>query len=201
LNSKLRNVEKVIALCQDGDVINAVQISRYGSSFAVDWCKDFDRSWQGVKGLINSENENVYVVAAFDSSCVGFYNISVPDVEKSKLSSIVKVQTESLLPMAAEDMCYTWRKNGMEQNKLKITIAAGNRKKIEYFADLAAKASPDGIVLDYESIAEYASFCLRGKYEDFIVILSLNIPPDCALSKGANLLTHTPSKPILIILY
>lgn len=170
MNSKLHNTETVIALCQDGDVIKAARISMYGNSFAADWHKDLGRSWPGVKDIAGSEDEIVHVVAAFDSSCVGFYNISIPDVEKNKLSSIVKVQAESLLPMAAEDMCYAWRKNGREQNKLKITIAAGNRKKIEYFADLAAKGSIDSIVLDYESIAEYASFCLRGKCENFIVI-------------------------------
>jgi hypothetical protein len=192
MNSKLHNTETVIALCKDGDIVKAVQISRYGESFAADWQKDLDLGWQGARGLIDADDGNIHVVAAFDSSCVGFYNISVPDIEKSKLSSIVKVQAESLLPMAAEDMCYTWRKNNREQNKLKITIAAGNRKKIEHFADLAAKASPDSIVLDYESITEYASFCLRGKCENFIVITFAEYAARlCLIEKGELIDAYT----------
>ena len=90
------------------------------------------------------------VVFCASSTAVAFYRIDIPNVPYDRIDSIVKIQSERLLPLPSEHVRLTWRAGELVDGQIPVTIAAAKRTLLEKTIQDANISEVSNVLLDCE---------------------------------------------------
>ena len=90
------------------------------------------------------------VVFCASSTAVAFYRIDIPNVPYDRIDSIVRMQSERLLPLPSEHVRLTWRAGKLVDGQIPVTIAAAKRTLLEKTIQDANISEVSNALLDCE---------------------------------------------------
>jgi hypothetical protein len=162
-NNDLRYVTAVV---QDEDKLKAVELlkdngrvhvlrAQSGKEGAADWegfGAELDLSASSAER--SSPDGDRAVVAGYSSAGVAFYRIEVPAAGDEETASMVRLQAETRLPLAPEQMEVTWRSDQMRNGHAGFIVAAARKRPLEDFAESVRSLGPAKILLDCEGVTK-----------------------------------------------
>ncbi len=113
----------VVAVAREDARFKAVEVHRHDRQVEILWTRslpaDRQATWSGFAsacGLAPDANHHDKVskrhspaVVGLDLTGVAFYRISAPVVDEHEMAAIVRMQTESLLPLPPDQIEVAWR--------------------------------------------------------------------------------------------
>jgi len=157
----------VIAAAKDDARFKAVEVRKQDNAVEVLWAKSLPADGQAWTGLAaacglapgrdghdKTPRRHAASVVGLDSAGVAFYRVTAPAVEQQEVASIVRMQTESLLPLPADQIEVAWRTTPSTNGNIEITIAAARREYLHKFASNVRDFRPSSIVLSCEGIVK-----------------------------------------------
>ncbi|MBN2136451.1 MAG: hypothetical protein JW720_01455 [Sedimentisphaerales bacterium] len=189
---------QVVSISRTDSRFRAVEFRKDSRGLEVLWTKTGmagQESWsefasdcgvESVSGVVNeSDSEPVRrVVAGFDSAGIVFNQIDVPVAGASEISSIVRLQAESRLPLAVDQMELAWRTGQTTNGQMKVTMAAARTDHLRRFVNDVSGISPSRIMLEADGIVE-SWRRLFGGTEKIAVVLSAGAK-DCQVCLAEN---------------
>jgi hypothetical protein len=160
---KKDKVLSAIAISQENDRFKAVELRKQDGRFELLWAKsseDDDRQldvFAARSGLSIEQAEtdsNRIGIVGFNCAGVAFYRIWMPVVKEKELAAMVKLQTETRLPLRAEEVELAWRKGRVRDEEVAVTVAAAKRQRLQEFIEVVRNVEPAKILLDCEGIVE-----------------------------------------------
>jgi hypothetical protein len=157
----------VIAAARDDARFKAVEVRKQDGMFEVLWAKSLpaaEQTWTafaaacgfptGREGRDKLPRRHVASVVGLDSTGVAFYRVTAPAVEPHEMASIVRMQTESLLPLPPDQIEVAWRSLPGTNGNVEISIAAARREYLQKFSGSVRDFRPGHILLSCEGIAK-----------------------------------------------
>jgi hypothetical protein len=157
----------VIAAAKDDARFKAVEVRKQDGVFEVLWAKSLpagDQTWTafaaacgfptGREGRDKMPRRHIASVVGLDSTGVAFYRVTAPAVEPQEMASIVRMQTESLLPLPADQIEVAWRSLPGTNGNVEISIAAARRDYLQKFSGSVRDFRPGRILLSCEGMAK-----------------------------------------------
>lgn len=176
----------VIAITQEDDVFKAVCLSKKSGSLNLVWTKscDVDRmDWPAfiAECLPESGDEdrkaagrNRTIVVGFNSIGVVFYRLEIPAVREDEIERIIRLQTESKLPLPAEQIEIAYRTAVVRNGQAKVTVAAVKKENLQKFIEEVELIEPEKILLDCEGLVKtWWSLFSDGKSTEPAVVVSI----------------------------
>lgn len=191
----------VIAVMRDETQYRAVQVQRLDGIVRVLWNRSGaieTQTWSEFAaecGLTTPAGQAHAVhreaaVVGLDSTAVAFYRISAPAVGADETSALVRMQAESLLPLAPDRIEVAWRKMPSTNGKVDITIAAARREHLVDFARLVRPFQPRDVFLSCEGLAKaWQRLFAEQEHRAVIVSVGQRLTQVCLVEEG--LLTHS----------
>jgi len=165
----------VIAITQEDDVFKAVCLSKKSGSLNLVWTKscDVDRmDWPAfiAECLPESGDEdrkaagrNRTIVVGFNSIGVVFYRLEIPAVREDEIERIIRLQTESKLPLPAEQIEIAYR------TAVDLTEQSGSPMD---------SSAADRFVQDIRSVFELFGFADESKVPVYVFAKSVSDKTD-----------------------
>ncbi len=157
----------VIAAAKDDARFKAVEVRKQDGVFEVLWARSLpaaDQTWTafaaacgfptGREGRERAPRRHIASVVGLDSTGVAFYRVTAPAVEPQEMASIVRMQTEALLPLPADQIEVAWRSLPGPNGNVDISIAAARREYLQKFSGSVRDFRPGRIVLSCEGMAK-----------------------------------------------
>lgn len=188
----------VIAAAKDDARFKAVEVRRLDGVFEVLWAKSLpaaDQTWTGFaaacgfptgrEGRDRSPRRHVASVVGLDSTGVAFYRVTAPAVEPQEMASIVRMQTESLLPLPADQIEVAWRSLPGTNGNVEISIAAARREYLQKFSGTVHDFRPGRIMLACEGMAKAWQHLFSERQPRALLIsISVENTQVCAVQNG-----------------
>ncbi|UCD57111.1 MAG: hypothetical protein JSV16_15050 [Candidatus Hydrogenedentota bacterium] len=159
-----------------------MEIRKRGLAYEILWTKDGRAremdlvTFAAECGLFDQRTEKSKkgpgktVAVGFDSASTVFYRLKVPSVKEKELGAIVRLQAESRLPLAPEQMELTWRSGELEDGQVDVTVAAARREQLLKFVQVVRGVEPTKILLDCEgTVKVWREFFSRGEEAAIVV--------------------------------
>ncbi len=176
----------VIAITQEDGVFKAVSLSKESGSLNLVWTKScaVDRmDWPAfiAECLPESGGEDRKaaglhgtIVVGFNSIGVVFYRLEIPAVREDEIERIIRLQTESKLPLPAEQIEMAYRTAAVRNGQAKVTVAAVKKENLQRFVEEVKFVEPEKILLDSEGLVKtWWSLFSDGKSTELAVVVSI----------------------------
>ncbi len=156
----------VIAAAKDDARFKAVEVRKQDGGFEVLWAKSLpaDQTWTAFAAACGfptgrdahdkTPRRHVASVVGLDSTGVAFYRVTAPAVESQEMASIVRMQTEALLPLPSDQIEVAWRSLPGTNGNVEISIAAARREYLQKFSGSVRDFRPGRILLSCEGVAK-----------------------------------------------
>ncbi|HON90182.1 MAG TPA: PilN domain-containing protein [Sedimentisphaerales bacterium] len=188
----------VIAVVKEDARFKAVEVRRQDRQVEVLWGKSTPaerQTWGGfavecgvasnLDGQDKTAKRHSPAVVGLDSTGVAFYRISAPAVDDHEIDAIVKMQTESLLPLPPDQIEFAWRAGPANNGTLDITIAAARKEHLHRFADGVKDFRPRGILLACEGTARaWQSFFSDPAPQAVLINMGIENTQACLVQNG-----------------
>ncbi|MBN1806784.1 MAG: hypothetical protein JW837_16165 [Sedimentisphaerales bacterium] len=187
----------VIAITQEENRLKAIELRRQNGITNILWTKSSQDSMVDMGNfaatcglsinpvLQRSPESCRAVVVGFNSAGVAFYRISVPSVGDHEIASMVRLQTETRLPLPAEQMEIAWRTDQMRNGQVGCIVAAARKKPLENFVENVRNFEPTKILLDCEGVIKaWRSFFGGTEKTAMVVSMSARNTQVCLAEKG-----------------
>ncbi|UCD49644.1 MAG: hypothetical protein JSW27_19190 [Phycisphaerales bacterium] len=155
--------ESAIAVVRDETEFRAVALHRQHDGVEIRWAKRMAAetgTWGafaaecGVADVSRGAGPSQPVVAVgLDATAVAFYKINAPNVGREETDAIVRMQTESLLPLPPAQIEVAWRTLPSTNGNVDVTIAAARRDYLRRFAQDARPFRPQRLLPACEGTA------------------------------------------------
>jgi len=147
----------VIAIAKQENKLLAAMLSNQAEPVWIKSSQPGDTNWlrfaQQITGT-HEDGDNKIVIAGFDSSNIIFYNIEAPTVKDEEFAAIVRLQTETRLPLPAEQIEFAWRKGESKNGLTSVTVAAAKKQQLQNFVNDIGGVKPEKIILDCQAIVQ-----------------------------------------------
>ena len=202
MNLKEKNKLKrhtVTAIVREEGMFKAVCLSKKKGALQVLWTRKSKVEETNLKEFaqkcgidINSKtkdlNDGEVLVAGFDSTGVIFYRLNVPSVSADEMERLVRLQTESRLPVSAEQLEICYRAGENRNGQSSITVAAAKKETLQRFVEEVRPLRPARILLDCEGIVKtWCSFFGAGEQETVLISIGSRCSRIC-LVKSSKLI-------------
>jgi len=187
----------VIAAAKDDARFKAVEVRKQDGVFEVLWAKSLpaDQTWTALAAACGfptgrdvrdkTPRRHVASVVGLDSTGVAFYRVTAPAVEPHEMASIVRMQTESLLPLPADQIEVAWRSLPGTNGNVEISIAAARREHLQKFSGSVRDFRPSHILLSCEGLAKAWQYLFSERQSRALLInLSVENTQVCAVQNG-----------------
>lgn len=156
----------VIAISQEEDSYKAVCITQKGGITELAWSKSCavdEMDWSAFIAdcLQRSDNQSKKlvvrgrsIVVGFNSTGVVFYRLQVPAVKEEEIERIVKLQTETKLPLPAKQIDLAYRTGVIQNGQATVTVAAAKKENLQRFVENVSLVKPEKIILDCEGLVK-----------------------------------------------
>ncbi len=156
----------VIAAAKDDARFKAVEVRKQDGVFEVLWVKSLpaDQTWTAFAAACGfptgrdahdkTLRRHVASVVGLDSTGVAFYRVTAPAVEPQEMASIVRMQTEALLPLPSDQIEVAWRSLPGTNGNVEISLAAARREYLQKFSGSVRDFRPGRILLSCEGMAK-----------------------------------------------
>ena len=104
-------------------------------------------------GGIGDATAPVAGALVISGSSLATFRLEVPDVRNSQLASIIRMQVESKLPIASDQIRLAWRRDGSTEKGRACTVIAGRGSRYDASMLAARKAGLTAAVPDWEAAA------------------------------------------------
>ena len=155
-------IDTAVGLARADEKLLGVRLGREGDGFRLLARQQGDMaqtSWQAMCRELcatdageDSGVRKTPAVIGFDTSSVTFYRITAPIVPDEQMSELVRLQTESLLPLPLEQVQFAWRTGPQQDGKAPVTIVAARTARLERFVEQIAACRCEKVVLDAEAV-------------------------------------------------
>jgi hypothetical protein len=145
MSKSAKTPHSVIAVVRDETEFRAVALHKQHDSVEIRWAKRMATdagTWDtfatecGVAAGGKSPGSSRPAVAVgLDATAVAFYKINAPNVGREETDAIVRMQTESLLPLPPSQIEVAWRALPSTNGNVDVTIAAARRDYLRRFAN------------------------------------------------------------------
>ncbi len=187
--------QKVVAIARQDEGFRAICLSRKSGQLKVLWTKSSVANglkWQdfaaecGLTGTAeNKSAEDTSVVVGFNCAGVVFYHIDVPAVREAEISQIIRLQTESRLPLPAEQVETSFRTNYFHNGSASVTVAAAKKQLLQNFVNSVKDIRPEKIMLNCEATAKIWTTLFPDKSEQAVVVnVESSISQLCLVEAG-----------------
>ncbi len=176
----------VIAIAQEDDVFKSVSLSKKSGGLNLVWAKSCDAAQMDWAAFIaeclpesgaedrKAASRNRTVVVGFNSIGVVFYRLEIPAVREDEIERIIRLQTESRLPLPAEQIELAYRKAVVRDGQAKVTVAAARKENLHKFIKEVELIEPEKILLDCEGLVKtWWSLFSDGKSTEPAVVVSI----------------------------
>ena len=167
----------VIAITREDNRFRAACLSQREGQVEIAWTKDsqageenwvsFARQCVLLGGADSGHNGSVII--GYDSLGVVFYHFDLPAVSKDEIAKIVRLQTETKLPLPADQVEFSYRASALHNGHIPVIAAAARRQNLQGFVDSVKTVAPSRIMLDYEAIAKIWSYFFGGSEKTAVV--------------------------------
>ncbi|MHC4707492.1 MAG: hypothetical protein ACYS8I_10455 [Planctomycetota bacterium] len=171
-----------VAISREENKIQGVEVRKRGHVYEILWTRDGRTkemdlvTFAAECGLPSERTEKSKkgrgktVAVGFDSASTVFYRLKVPSVKEKELGAIVRLQAESRLPLAPEQMELTWRSGELGDGQVDVTVAAARREHLQKFAEVVRGFEPTKILLDCEGTVKVWREFFSGGEEAAVVV-------------------------------
>jgi hypothetical protein len=171
-----------VAISREENKIQGVEVRKRGLAYEILWTRDGRAgemdlvTFAAECGLPPEGTDTSYkragktVAVGFDSASTVFYRLKVPSVKEKELGAIVRLQAESRLPLAPDQMELTWRSGELEDGQVDVTVAAARREQLLKFVQVVRGFEPTKILLDCEgTVKVWREFFSAGEEAAIVV--------------------------------
>jgi hypothetical protein len=109
-------------------------------------------------------------VVGFDAAGVAFYHLGLPAVNRDEIKSMVRMQAETLLPLPADQMEFSWRIGRTQNDQVAVTVAASRKEYLKSFIENVRGLNPSKILLDCEGAVKAWKELFGGNEQDAVVV-------------------------------
>jgi hypothetical protein len=187
--------QKVVAIVRQEEGFKAVCLSKKSGQINVLWTKSSGSNgvgWQsfatecGLTGTAeNKSADDTSVVIGFNCAGVVFYHLDVPAVREDEISQIIQLQTESRLPLPAEQVEISFRTNYLHNGSASVTVAAAKKILLQSFVNSVKEIRPEKIMLDCEATAKIWTTFFPDRSEQAVVVnVESSISQLCLVEAG-----------------
>jgi hypothetical protein len=181
-NKDITRGHTVIAIARDEGKYKAVCLSKKKGAVQVLWSKSADSSiedWTSFAAKCGIDVKQrqaknttgrTMVVAGFSSVGVVFYRLKVPSVKSDEMEHIIRLQTESRLPLSGEQIEISYRTGDSLNGQTPVTVAAAKRENLQRFIQNVQPVKPEKIILDCEAIVKTWSKLFDSQQQQVVVI-------------------------------
>jgi len=176
----------VIAITREDGVFKAVGLSKKSGSLHLVWTKSCDADRMDWPAFIaeclpesgdedrRASGRHKSVVVGFNSIGVVFYRLEIPAVREDEVERIVRLQTESKLPLPVEQIEMAYRTSFVRNGQAKVTVAVGRKENLQKFVEEVRFVEPEKILLDCEGLVKtWWSLFSDGKITEPAVVISI----------------------------
>ncbi len=187
----------VIAAAKDDARFKAVEVRKQDGLFEVLWAKSLpaDQTWTAFAAACGfptgrdvrdkAPRRHVASVVGLDPTGVAFYRVTAPTVESQDMAAIVRMQTESLLPLPPDQIEIAWRSLPGTNGNVEISIAAARREYLQKFSGSVRDFRPGRILLSCEGMAQaWQNLFSERQPRALLVSLSAENTQVCAVQNG-----------------
>jgi len=172
----------IVAIVAEETGLKAVELARRGRCLAVRWARSSDGLQRDLGRFAEQcgfaasaasgtkKRSGKVSVAGFNSSRVIFYRLDMPAVKSQELGSMIRLQAESRLPLAADQMELAWRTGDVRDGEVSVTIAAAKRDGMEAFVGNVRGFEPSRIMLNCEGIVKAWRMFFSGGDETAVIV-------------------------------
>lgn len=173
----------VIAIVEEDNKLKGVEIRSADGSFDLLWTRSSeDSDWAafardcGISAERDAHADETdserMVVVGYSSAGAIFHRTTVPAVGQREIASIVQLQAETRLPLAADQIELAWRADPERDGKIGVTTAVARRENLQKFTATVQSLRPAQILLDGEGVVQ-AWKTVFGRTERKAIVLSM----------------------------
>jgi hypothetical protein len=156
----------VIAIANEEGKYQAVCLSRKKGYVQLIWTKSSDsdgEDWASFAAKCGIDvtqrqgkesTDGTMLVTGFNCAGMVFYRLKIPVVKSEEMERIVRLQTESRLPIAGDQLEISYRTGDIQNGQTCVTVAAARRDNLQRFIQNVQSIRPEKIILDCEAIAK-----------------------------------------------
>ncbi|MDH7598667.1 MAG: PilN domain-containing protein [Sedimentisphaerales bacterium] len=156
----------LVAIAQEADRLRAVGIQTGPEGPKVVWTRSTEPgqmdwvAFANACGVATDQGQNQrrrinqMLVVGLRPVGVAFYRLQLPPVPHSQLDSIIRMQVEARLPLAADQIEMAWRQLATGHDHITALVAAARRRHVQGLVDQVRPLAPKRLYLSSEAMVK-----------------------------------------------